>query len=148
MYIESKGREETFSIGKSLGEKARPGQIFTLDGELGVGKTVFAKGFAEGIGVEEAITSPTFTIVQEYQSGRIPFYHFDAYRVADPEEMYEIGFEDYLFGEGVCMIEWASLIEDILPEKIIRVKIRKDSSCDFDHREILIEGMENENSCN
>lgn len=138
MVIETKTPQETFSLGKRLGEEAKPGQIYTLVGDLGVGKTVFTQGFAKGLGIEEAINSPTFTIVQVYEEGRLPFYHFDVYRIGDIEEMDEIGYEDYFFGEGVCLIEWANLIEELIPEGAIPVKIEKDLSRGFDYRRITI----------
>ena len=116
MVIETRSPEETFAVGKSLGEKAFPGQVLTLIGDLGVGKTVFTQGLAEGLGIEEPVNSPTFTIVQVYEEGRLPFYHFDVYRIGDIEEMDEVGFEEYVMGEGVSLIEWANLIEEILPE--------------------------------
>ena len=111
MIFETNNEKETFQIGKELGEKAQPGQIFCLNGDLGVGKTVFTKGFAKGLEIEEEVNSPTFTIVQVYDEGRMPLYHFDVYRIGDPEEMYEIGFEDYFYGQGVCLVEWSQLID-------------------------------------
>ena len=116
MIIETRSPEETFQVGKSLGEKAYPGQVITLTGDLGVGKTVFTQGLAKGLGIEEPVNSPTFTIVQVYEGGRLPFYHFDVYRVSDPDELFNIGIDEYFFGEGVCIVEWADLILDILPE--------------------------------
>lgn len=142
MIIETRTPEETFALGKKIGESAVPGQIFTLTGDLGVGKTVFTQGVAAGLGIEEAISSPTFTIIQVYESGRLPFYHFDVYRIGDIEEMEEIGYDDYFFGEGICLIEWANLIEDILPEKLIAVTIEKNLQQGFDYRRITIEGLE------
>ncbi|MCI7813755.1 MAG: tRNA (adenosine(37)-N6)-threonylcarbamoyltransferase complex ATPase subunit type 1 TsaE [Lachnospiraceae bacterium] len=139
MIIETKSEKETFELGKKIGERAQPGQIYTLDGDLGVGKTVFTKGVAAGLGITEPVSSPTFTIVQVYDEGKMPFYHFDVYRIADPEEMEEIGYEDYFFGSGVCMIEWANLIEELLPNHVIRVKIEKDLEKGFDYRRISIE---------
>ncbi|MBO5486331.1 MAG: tRNA (adenosine(37)-N6)-threonylcarbamoyltransferase complex ATPase subunit type 1 TsaE [Eubacterium sp.] len=143
MTQESFEEQDTFRIGKQLGESAKPGDIFLLEGDLGVGKTVFAKGFAAGLGITEPITSPTFTIIQEYEGGRIPLYHFDVYRIADPEEMYELGYEGYFFGEGVCLIEWASLIEELLPANCRTVRIEKDLEKGFDYRRIaIIDGVE------
>lgn len=142
MIIETRSGEETFALGKKIGEMAKPGQIFTLIGDLGVGKTVFTQGLAKGLEVKEPISSPTFTIVQVYESGRLPFYHFDVYRIGDIEEMEEIGYDDYFFGQGVCMIEWANLIEELLPEKYIEVTIEKDLEKDFDYRRITITGLE------
>lgn len=142
MIIETTSARETFQLGKYIGEKAQAGQIYTLNGDLGVGKTVFTQGVALGLGIQEPVNSPTFTIIQEYDSGRLPFYHFDVYRIGDIEEMEEIGYDDYFFGEGICLIEWAELIEEILPEKMISVTIEKDPSKDFDYRKITIEGLE------
>lgn len=144
MVIETRSPQETFALGKRIGETARAGQIYTLTGDLGTGKTVFTQGVAEGIGISEPVSSPTFTIVQEYGSGRLPFYHFDVYRIGDVEEMEEIGYDDYFFGEGVCLIEWAELIREILPEKRISVTIEKDLSQGFDYRRIVLEGLEEE----
>lgn len=142
MVIETRSAEETFALGKRLGSGATEGQIFTLVGDLGVGKTVFTQGIAEGLGIDEPISSPTFTIVQVYEEGRLPFYHFDVYRIGDISEMDEIGFEDYIYGEGVSLIEWANLIEEILPDNCIQILIEKDLEQGFDYRKITIEGME------
>ena len=139
MIYESFSESETFRIGQKLGERAKAGQIFLLEGELGVGKTVLAKGFAAGLGIEEPITSPTFTIIQEYEEGRVPLYHFDVDRIADVEEMYELGYESYFFGEGVCLIEWASLIRDILPKHCHTIRIEKNLNKGFDYRCITVE---------
>ena len=125
MIIETNNAAETFALGQKLGSQALPGQIYTLIGDLGVGKTVFTQGMANGLGITEPINSPTFTIIQEYEEGRLPFYHFDVYRIGDIEEMEEIGYDDYFFGQGVTMIEWANLIEELLPDYIIRVTIEK-----------------------
>ena len=144
MQIESFSEKDTFELGRKIGEKAGPGQIYTLDGDLGVGKTVFTKGLAWGLGIREPVNSPTFTIVQEYRDGRLPLYHFDVYRIEDPEEMEEIGYDDYFFGEGVCLIEWAEKIRELLPEKVIRITIEKQLEKGFDYRTIIIEGMEEE----
>lgn len=130
--------EETHALGKKLGASALPGEVYTLNGDLGVGKTVFTQGIAEGLGVTEPVSSPTFTIVQVYEDGRMPFYHFDVYRIGDIEEMDEIGYEDYFYGEGLCMIEWAGLIEEILPEKRHDVTIEKNLERGFDYRRITI----------
>ena len=139
MIIETKNAKETFQLGEKIGEKALPGQIYTLNGDLGVGKTVFTQGVASGLGIREPVNSPTFTILQEYEGGRLPFYHFDVYRIGDIEEMEEIGYDDYFFGEGICLIEWAQLIEEILPENVISVTIEKNPAKDFDYRKITIE---------
>lgn len=144
MIIETRTPEETFELGRKIGETAVPGQIYTLTGDLGVGKTVFTQGVAAGLGIDEAISSPTFTIIQVYESGRLPFYHFDVYRIGDIEEMEEIGYDDYFFGEGICLIEWANLIEEILPEKLIAITIEKDLEQGFDYRRITIDGLEQE----
>ncbi|BBF44362.1 TsaE protein [Lachnospiraceae bacterium KM106-2] len=138
MRYESFKSEETFSIGKKLGKQAKPGQIFCLLGDLGVGKTVFTQGFAKGLEIEEPINSPTFTIIQVYEEGRMPFYHFDVYRIGDIEEMDELGYEDYFYGEGVCLVEWANLITEILPEDVIVIRIEKDLEKGFDYRSITI----------
>ena len=138
MVIESNSFEETFNLGVRLGQEAKAGQIICLNGDLGVGKTVFTQGFAKGLGIMEPVSSPTFTIVQEYKEGRIPFYHFDVYRIADPEEMYEIGYEDYFFGNGVCLVEWATLIEELLPENRMVITIEKELDRGFDFRRITI----------
>ena len=124
--IESYSPEETGKLGRKLGENAKPGEVYTLIGDLGVGKTVLTQGRADGLGITEAICSPTFTIVQVYEEGRIPFYHFDVYRIGDIEEMDEIGYEDYFYGDGLTMIEWANLIEEILPSKRKEITIEKD----------------------
>jgi len=137
--IETYSPEETFALGKTLASEARSGQVYTLIGDLGVGKTVFTQGMARGLGIEEPVNSPTFTIVQVYEEGCLPFYHFDVYRIGDVEEMYEIGYEDYFYGEGICLIEWANLIEEILPEQYIQITIEKDLEKGFDYRCITVE---------
>ena len=139
MIIETHDPEETFEVGRKIGMNAKPGQIYTLTGDLGVGKTVFTQGVAAGLGITEPVNSPTFTIIQEYEDGRLPFYHFDVYRIGDLEEMEEIGYDDYFFGHGICLIEWAELIEEILPEKRIEVTIEKDLEKGFEYRKITIE---------
>ena len=138
MVIESNCEKETYELGCRLGHEARAGQVYTRVGDLGVGKTVFTKGLAAGLGIEEPVSSPTFTIVQVYEEGRLPFYHFDVYRIGDVEEMDEVGFEDYVYGEGVSLIEWANLIEEILPQHYTEVKIEKDLEKGFDYRRISI----------
>ena len=125
-------------MGRKIGQEALPGQVFTLIGDLGVGKTVFTQGLAEGLGITEPVSSPTFTIVQIYEEGRLPLYHFDVYRIGDVEEMDEIGYEDYFYGEGVCLIEWANLIEEILPEHYTQILIEKDLTQGFDYRRITV----------
>lgn len=138
MIIETNSPEETFALGEKIGTEAQPGQLYTLIGDLGVGKTVLTQGIAKGLGIEEPICSPTFTIVQVYEEGRMPFYHFDVYRIGDIEEMDEIGYEDYFYGQGLTMVEWANLIEEILPETYREVKIEKDLEKGFDYRTITI----------
>lgn len=133
--------EDTFEIARQLGEKAVAGDVFCLIGDLGVGKTLFSQGFATGLGIRESVNSPTFTIVQEYDEGRLPFYHFDVYRIEESEEMEEVGFADMIYGEGVCLIEWANLIEDILPEHYTRVTICKDLEKGFDYRMIHVDSI-------
>ena len=142
MILETYRAEETFAIGMKIGQQAQAGHIYTLTGELGAGKTVFTQGVARGLGIEEPVCSPTFTIIQEYKDGRLPFYHFDVYRIGDIEEMEEIGYEDYFFGEGVCLVEWANLIQELLPEQVIEITIEKDLERGFDYRRITIEGIE------
>lgn len=137
----TKCAQETFALGEKLGRSAEPGQVFTLTGGLGVGKTVFAQGMAAGLGISEPVCSPTFTILRVYEGGRLPFYHFDVYRIADVEEMEEIGCEDCFYGQGVCLVEWAEQIEDILPRERVSVKIEKDlTKDDYDYRVITVEG--------
>ena len=143
MIKETFSPEETLAFGEELGKNAKPGQVYTLIGDLGVGKTVLTQGIAKGLGIEEPICSPTFTIVQEYHTGRMPFYHFDVYRIGCVEEMDEIGFEDYVYGDGLTMIEWANLIEEILPEQYHRITIEKVLEKGFDYRKITVEEVEN-----
>ncbi len=142
MIKETFSPEETFLFGKELGEKAKPGEVYTLIGDLGVGKTVLTQGIAKGLDIDEPINSPTFTIVQVYEEGRMPFYHFDVYRIGDIEEMDEIGYEDYFYGQGLTMIEWANLIEEILPDHYKEIKIEKDLEKGFDYRRITINEVE------
>ena len=141
MIYETNSEKETFELVKNLGEQAKAGQIFCLNGDLGVGKTVFTQGFAKGLGIEENVNSPTFTIIQVYEEGRIPLYHFDVYRIGDPEEMYEIGYEEYFFGEGVCLIEWSKLIDELIPEEAINIEIDKNLEKGLDYRKITVEGL-------
>ena len=128
--------EETYSVGEQLGREAAAGQVYTLIGDLGVGKTVFTQGVAAGLGIAGPVNSPTFTIMQVYEEGRLPFYHFDVYRIGDVEEMEEIGYEDCFYGDGVCLVEWADLIEEILPRHYVRITIKKDLEKGFDYRKI------------
>ena len=139
MVIETRKPEETYELGRKMGREAEPGQIICLSGDLGVGKTVFTQGFAAGLGIEGPVNSPTFTILQQYEDGRLPLYHFDVYRIGDVSEMDEIGYEDCFFGGGVCLIEWPGLIEEILPEKATWVTIEKDLEKGFDYRRIHVE---------
>lgn len=142
MIFESFSEEDTFAFGKKIGSEAKEGEVYTLIGDLGVGKTAFTKGVAKGLEIKEPICSPTFTIVQVYDEGRLPFYHFDVYRISDVEEMEEIGFEDYIYSKGVSMIEWANLIEEILPPSYQQILIEKDLEKGFDYRRITIERIE------
>ena len=140
MVIETYSAKETFDFGEKLALNAKSGDVFTLEGDLGCGKTVLSQGFAKGLDVKDNICSPTFTIIQEYYSGRLPFYHFDVYRISDVEEMDEVGFDDYVYGDGVCLIEWANIIEEILPKNRIEVVIEKDLEKGFDYRKITVTG--------
>lgn len=139
MIYETFSAEETFALGKELGQNAQPGSVYALIGDLGVGKTVFTQGVAAGLEIKEHINSPTFTILQVYEEGRLPFYHFDVYRIGDPEEMEEIGYEDYFYGEGVCFVEWANLIDDLMPDNTITITIEKNPKKGFDYRKITVE---------
>ena len=139
MILESKSPEDTYQIGMRLGKLAEAGEVYTLTGDLGVGKTVFTQGFAKGLGIDESVNSPTFTILQIYEGGRLPLYHFDVYRIGSVEEMEETGYEEYIMGDGVSLIEWADLIEEILPRKRTRVLIEKDLEKGFDYRRITVE---------
>ncbi len=139
MVYETRSPKETFELGERLGLEASPGMIYCLEGDLGVGKTVFTQGFAKGLGITDPVTSPTFTIVQQYEEGRIPLYHFDVYRIGDVGEMEEIGYEDCFYGDGVCLIEWPSLIDEILPETAVWVCIEKNLEQGFDYRKITVE---------
>ncbi len=142
MTKETFSDRETEEFAAELSKRIRPGTVICLDGDLGTGKTVFARGFARGLGITEPVVSPTFTILHGYDEGRMPLWHFDVYRIEDPEEMYEIGFEDCFYGDGVSLVEWASQIEELIPENAVRVRIRKDPQKGFDYREITVEGLE------
>lgn len=147
--IETFGPDETFELGRKIGEQIAAGTVISLVGDLGVGKTVFTQGFAKGLGIDGAVNSPTFTIVQVYEEGRLPFYHFDVYRIGDISEMDEIGYEDYFYGDGVCLVEWANLIEEIMPENHWVITLEKVLEKGFDYRKITIQGgFEDEDSCN
>lgn len=135
---ESYKPEDTFAIGEKLGRDAKPGQLCTLTGDLGAGKTVLTQGIAKGLGVRESVNSPTFTIAQVYDSGRMPLYHLDVYRIGDMEEMEEIGYEDYFYGEGLCIVEWADLIAELIPEEHVQIVIEKDPEKGFDYRRITV----------
>lgn len=136
---ETYSEQETYDFAYSLAQEALPGQVYCLNGDLGVGKTVFARGFGAGLGIEEPIVSPTFTILKEYDEGRLPLYHFDVYRIGSSDEMEEVGYFDKLDrADGVCLIEWSVLIEDVIPEDAINVEIRKDNSKGFDYRKIEV----------
>ncbi len=137
--IETASPAETFALGEELGLKAAPGTVIALSGDLGVGKTVLTQGVAAGLGITEPVGSPTFTILQVYEEGRLPFYHYDVYRIGDLEEMEEIGYEDCFYGEGLCIVEWADLIRELLPENTVRITIEKDPERGFDYRRIIIE---------
>ncbi len=136
---ESNSREDTYRIGQELGEQAVPGQVFCFFGDLGVGKTIFSQGFAKGLEVNDIVNSPTFTIVKEYDDGRLPLYHFDVYRIGDVDEMEEIGYNEMVYGDGVCLIEWANLIEEILPDHYQKITIEKNLEKGLDYRKITIE---------
>ncbi len=142
VVMESLCEEDTYALGEKIGREAKPGEVYTVIGDLGAGKTALTKGVAKGLGIKEPVSSPTFTIVQEYEEGRLPLYHFDVYRIGDVEEMEEIGFEDYLGSGGVCLIEWADLIREILPGTYREIRIEKDLKKGFDYRRITIERIE------
>ena len=139
MVYESYSPEDTFNIAGSISKKCKPGSIVCLSGDLGVGKTVFAKGFGKGLGIEEPINSPTYTIMQIYDSGKMPLYHFDVYRIGDVSEMEDIGYLEYFYGEGVCLIEWSELIVEILPIDRIKIKIEKALDKGYEYRKITVE---------
>jgi len=147
---ETNSPEETFELAKKLGENAKAGQVITLSGSLGMGKTVFAKGFAAGLGIHTYVSSPTFTIMNAYEEGRLPLYHFDVYRVETVEEMYDVGYEEFFYGEGVCIIEWPEKIKSILPENRLDVQFSRSLSKDFDYRKIKIikEGYDSDDISN
>ena len=134
-------KEETYNFALELGEKVKVPCLICLDGDLGAGKTVFAKGLAKGLGVEDDIVSPTFVLFNVYEKGRLPLYHFDVYRIEEPEEMYEIGYEEYFFSRGVCLVEWASLIKELIPNEAVHILIEKDPEKGEDYRRIVIKGL-------
>ena len=137
--VKIKNEDDTKMFGLKLAEELKAGDVLALIGDLGTGKTALTGYIAQGLGISQRVNSPTFTIVKEYHDGRLPLYHFDVYRIGDVEEMYEIGFEDYFYGEGICLIEWANLIEEILPEHYCRITIEKDLEKGFDYRKITVE---------
>lgn len=137
--FETHSEDETYALGVRIGETAQPDTVYALSGDLGVGKTVFTKGIAAGLGITEPVTSPTFTIVQSYMGGRLPLYHFDVYRISDIDEMEEIGYDDCFFGGGVSIVEWAEFIEELMPENTIHIRIEKDLDKGPDVRRITIE---------
>lgn len=139
MVVETWSETETFELGRRLGGQAKAGDVYMLIGDLGAGKTAFTKGVAAGLGITEPVNSPTFTIVQIYEGGRLPFYHFDVYRIGDAAEMEEVGYEDYFYGGGVCLVEWADLIAELLPKQSVRIRIEKDCRQGFDYRRIIID---------
>ena len=148
MVIETNNEQETFEAGYQIGKEAKSGDVFALIGDLGVGKTIFTQGFAKGLAIEGIVNSPTFTIIQIYDSGRLPLYHFDVYRIGDIEEMEEIGYQDYIFGDGVCLIEWANLITEILPRSYQTITIEKNLNIALDYRKITVEGVPHEDISN
>ena len=148
MMIESFGPGDTYSLGQRLGREAKKGDIFCLNGELGAGKTVFTQGFAAGLGITEPVNSPTFTILQQYDEGRLPLYHFDVYRIGDVSEMDEVGYEDCFYGDGVTLIEWPERIRELLPEHVVTVTIEKNLEKGFDYRKITVEGTKHEDPGN
>ena len=141
MIIETESPEETLAFAGKVSELLKSGDVVTLDGDLGAGKTVFSKGIAKGLGIDEPVTSPTFIIMQEYEGGRLPLYHFDVYRIEDPEELYAIGADEYINGSGVCLIEWATQVEEIIPEDAIRVTIVRETEKGDGHRKITVKGL-------
>lgn len=144
--IETHSAEETARVGENFGRKAKAGEIYCLDGDLGVGKTVFTQGFAKGLGITEPVNSPTFTILQIYEAGRLPLYHFDVYRLGDPSELEGIGYEEYFYADGVCLVEWGSQVEELLPPETRYVKIEKNLDKGFDYRRITVTDGEHEDT--
>uniref|UniRef100_UPI004026D6B3 tRNA (adenosine(37)-N6)-threonylcarbamoyltransferase complex ATPase subunit type 1 TsaE n=1 Tax=Eshraghiella crossota TaxID=45851 RepID=UPI004026D6B3 len=138
MVFESTSSQMTFEFAKKIGEKLKSGDVLCLDGDLGVGKTVFTKGVAAGLGIKDDVSSPTFTLIQEYYGGRLPLYHFDVYRIDGPWDMDDLGYDEYFYGEGVCLVEWGSMIKELFPENTIYVRIEKDLEKGFDYRKITV----------
>ena len=130
--------KDTEKLGEKIGRHVRPGTVIALIGDLGTGKTTLTKSIARGLGVTETVTSPTFNIIREYRSGRLPLFHFDVYRIGDPDEMFELGYEEYFYGDGVCVVEWADIIEELLPEDALVIYIDRGAS--DEEREYRIEG--------
>lgn len=147
-FFETHSANETYELAAGIAANAKPGDIYLLYGDLGTGKTVFAQGFASGLGIDDYVNSPTFTIMKGYEGGRLPLYHFDVYRIGSPEEMYDLDYEEYLFGEGVCLIEWAGLIDELLPDKVVKITIEKNAEKGYDYRRLVIEGgVYSEDTC-
>lgn len=138
MVFESTSSQMTFEFAKKIGEKLKSGDVLCLDGDLGVGKTVFTKGVAAGLGIKDDVSSPTFTLIQEYYGGRLPLYHYDVYRIDGLWDMDDLGYEEYFYGEGVCLVEWGSMIKELFPENTIYVRIEKDLEKGFDYRKITV----------
>lgn len=138
MVFESTSSQMTFEFAKKIGEKLKSGDVLCLDGDLGVGKTVFTKGVAAGLGIKDDVSSPTFTLIQEYYGGRLSLYHFDVYRIDGLWDMDDLGYEEYFYGEGVCLVEWGSMIKELFPENTIYVRIEKDLEKGFDYRKITV----------
>lgn len=138
MVFEPTSSQMTFEFAKKIGENLKSGDVLCLDGDLGVGKTVFTKGVAAGLGIKDDVSSPTFTLIQEYYGGRLPLYHFDVYRIDGPWDMDDLGYEEYFYGEGVCLVEWGSMIKELFPENTIYVRIEKDLEKGFDYRKITV----------
>jgi len=145
MIFESFSSVETENFARKMASQAKPGSIYCLNGDLGVGKTVFAKGFASGLYIQNDVTSPTFTLINEYTCGDLPFYHFDVYRIQHTSQMQDVGYEDYFYGEGVCLVEWANLIEELLPQDVVTITIEKNLNLSDDYRKITVKGRYNEN---
>jgi tRNA threonylcarbamoyladenosine biosynthesis protein TsaE len=138
MEFEVYSIDDTTELGIKLGNLVNPGDIICLTGDLGTGKTHITKGIAQGLDIKDNITSPTFTIVNEYECGRLKLNHFDVYRVSDPDEIYAIGFDDYIFSDAVSIIEWANYIEEIIPEDFLHISIKKDLTKGEDYRKITL----------
>lgn len=138
--FETNSAKETYELAANIAAGAKSGDIYLLNGDLGTGKTVFAQGFAAGLGIDDYVNSPTFTIMKSYDGGRLALYHFDVYRIGSPEEMYDLDYEEYLYGDGVCLIEWAEMIEELLPDDVVKITIEKNIENGYDYRRVVIEG--------